>query len=173
MSDLQEAKLAMADPGMERLHRLRKERSKQNEEIDILEMDGAFDGRRRNVSGLLHYIMGVDGIKKQNEGIKQPKIKLAACHRGSQDLEHLDEVSDDSVFSLDKTAAGRRVQEHQYCIALYDGVEELEELPERAWLMFIQNWRVWRRTDFSLVTRTKLMFANTICALTGRCWQIC
>ena len=130
MSDRQYAKLAMADPGMERLHRLKKERAKQNEEIDILEMDGAFDGHRRKVSDLLHYIMDMEEIKKLYEDMEQPKIKLRLAIDGRR-TSNSGVKTVMTVFSLlDEAAAGRCAQEHQYCIALYDGGEEHEELKE-------------------------------------------
>ena len=128
LSDRQYARMAMADPGMERLHRLKKERAKQNGEIDVVEMEGAFDGHRRKISDLLTYILSMDEIRELYEGMDKPKLKLRLAIDGRK-TSNSGVKSVMTVFSLlDEAAAGRNSQEHQYCVALYDGGEDYEEM---------------------------------------------
>ena len=74
--------------------------------------------------------MGMDEIKKLYKDMEQPKIKLRLAIDGRKTSNSGVKTVMTVLSLLDEAAAGRCAQEHQYCIALYDGGEEHEELKE-------------------------------------------
>ena len=93
---------------------MKKERAKQNGEIDVIDIQGAFDGHRRKISDLLTYIMAMDEIRELYESMDKPKLKLRLAIGGRKTSNSgVKSVMTVSFSLLDEAAAGRNSQEHQ------------------------------------------------------------